>query len=407
MKKVWLVVVLVLTLGVMALATQTLTVLMPIGGGYTIQNQEMLAKSFEQAHPGVKINMEFAGWSDLWNKIVTSFGANAAPDVMYIASRWIPALASMGALSPLESYITVQKENMYYPSVWSNLVYEGHYWGVPRAMSTKVFVYNKKIFKENGITKVPTNWNELLEDAKKIYNSKKGTYGILMAGKKFVSTVTQFEQYLCANGGEIVDPKTGKVEINSPQAVEALKFYKELSHYAQPGITNWTREDLIKLFEAGKGGMYIDHVHNALKAMKAGIDVGFFPIPGGFSSNAPYSTVVVVDCMAVSSQAKNKELAWEFMDYMSTLKEQTRWDVLQGFVPPMIKEAQEPEFQKWYWKPYIQALKYGHPQAAGIKDWVSTANAVLNAIQSVLLNQATPKAALERAAKTISIIQNQ
>ncbi len=397
----------ILVLGTLLFGAQTLTVLMPIGGGYTIQSQEVIAKSFEQAHPGVKVNMEFVGWANLWNKIITSFGANAAPDVMYIASRWIPALASMGALAPLENYITVQKEHMYYPSVWSSLIYKGHYWGVPRAMSTKVFVYNKKIFKENGITKVPTNWNELLEDAKKIYNPKKGIYGILMAGKKFVSTVTQFEQYLCANGGEIVDPNTGKVEIDSPQAVKALSFYKELSKYAQPGITNWTREDLIKLFEAGKGGMYIDHVHNAIKAMKAGIDVGFFPIPGGPDSNAPYSTVVVVDCMAVSSQAKNKELAWEFINYMSTLKEQTRWDTLQGFVPPMIKEAQESEFQKWYWKPYIQALKYGHPQAAGIKDWVSTANAILNAIQSVLLNQSTPQAALEKAAKTISVLQSQ
>ena len=407
MKKVWLVVVLVLAFGVMALATQTLTVLMPIGGGYTIQSQEVIAKSFEQSHPGVKVNMEFVGWANLWNKIITSFGANAAPDVMYIASRWIPALASMGALAPLDNYITVQKEHMYYPSVWSNLIYKGHYYGVPRAMSTKVFIYNKKLFKEAGITKVPTNWKELLEDAKKIYNPKKGIYGILMAGKKFVSTVTQFEQYLCANGGEIVNPETGKVEIDSPQAVAALKFYKELSKYAQPGVINWTREDLIKLFEAGKGGMYIDHVHNAIKAMKAGIKIGFFPIPGGPDSNAPYSTVVVVDCMAMSSQAKNKTLAWEFMNYMSTLKEQTRWDTLQGFVPPMIKEAQEPEFQKWYWKPYIQALKYGHPQAAGIKDWVSTANAILNAIQSVLLNQATPQAALKKAAKTIAILQNQ
>lgn len=405
MKKVWLIVMLVGILAVAGLATQTLTVLMPIGGGYTIESQEVLAKGFEQTHPGVKINMEFVGWANLWNKIVTSFGANNAPDVMYIASRWIPALASMGALTPLENYITVQKEHMYYPSVWSSLIYDGHYWGVPRAMSTKVFIYNKKLFKENGITKVPTNWDELLADAKKIYNPKKGVYGILMAGKKFVSTVTQFEQYLCANGGAIVDPKTGKVEIDSPQAIKALEFYKELSKYAQPGITNWTREDLIKLFEAGKGGMYIDHVHNALKAMKAGIDVGFFPIPGGPDSNAPYSTVVVVDCIAMSSQTKNKELAWEFMNYMSTLKEQTRWDTLQGFVPPMIKEAEEPEFQKWYWKPYIQALKYGHPQAAGIKDWVSTANAVLNAIQSVLLNQTTPQEALKKAAQTIEILQ--
>ena len=386
-----------------AMAEEVLKVLMPIGGGYTIEDQEAIAREFEKDNPGVKIEMEFVGWAELWNKIITSIGAGAAPDVMYIASRWIPVLADMGAIIPLDEYITPEKRELYYDMVWDTVTYNGHVYGVVRAMSTKVFIYNKKLFEENGV-KIPTTWDELLEAAKKIHNPTKGIYGIAMAGKRFVSTVTQFLQYLYANDGRIVDEK-GNVVIDKPNAVRALEFYKELSSYAQPGIIEWTREDLIKLFETGKVGMYIDHVHNALKAIEKGVDVGFFLIPGGPDSVKRYSTVIVTDCIAISSQTKKKDLALKFMNYMTSFEKQAEWDLKLGFVPPMVKEKDLPEFQKWYWKPYIEAIKYGYPQSAGVKDWEGTQEVLLDAIQSVLLGQSDAKTALSQAARIIKILQ--
>ncbi len=386
-----------------AMAEEVLKVLMPIGGGYTIEDQEAIAREFEKDNPGVKIEMEFVGWAELWNKIITSIGAGAAPDVMYIASRWIPVLADMGAIIPLDEYITPEKRELYYDMVWDTVTYNGHVYGVVRAMSTKVFIYNKKLFEENGV-KIPTTWDELLEAAKKIHNPAKGVYGIAMAGKRFVSTVTQFLQYLYANDGKIVDEE-GNVVIDKPNAVRALEFYKELSNYAQPGIIEWTREDLIKLFETGKVGMYIDHVHNALKAIEKGVDVGFFLIPGGPDSVKRYSTVIVTDCIAISSQTKKKDLALKFMNYMTSFEKQAEWDLKLGFVPPMVKEKDLPEFQKWYWKPYIEAIKYGYPQSAGVKDWEGTQEVLLDAIQSVLLGQSDAKTALSQAARIIKILQ--
>ena len=402
-KVVFLTALLLLVISTFAFAGQTLKVLMPIGGGYTIEDQEAIAKEFEAANPGVKIEMEFVGWENLWNKIVTSIGSGTAPDVMYIGSRWIPALADLGAIIPLDKYITDEKKALYYDTVWKTVSYKGKYWGVVRAMSTKAFIYNKKLFAEKGLG-VPKNWDELKAAAAKIYDPANKVYGIAMAGKRFVSTVTQFQQYLYANGGNIVD-ENGKAIIDNENGVGALEFYKELSKYAQPGITEWKREDLIKLFETGKVGMYIDHVHNARAAAKKGVDVGLFMIPKGPLGKTPYSTVIVTDCISITSQSKNVDLAVKFMNYMTSFEKQKEWDLKLGFVPPMIKEKDLPEFQTKFWKPYIEAIKYGVPEALNIKDWEGVQEAVLDAIQSVLLGKQDAKTALKNAAYIINLLQ--
>jgi len=403
MKRVFTVLLVVLMLSGLMLAVQTLRVLMPIGGGYTIEDQQAIALEFERDNPGVKIEMEFVGWDNLWNKIITSIGSGSAPDVMYIGSRWIPALADLGAIIPLDPYISEEKKAMYYDTVWDTVQYKGKYWGVVRAMSTKAFIYNKELFKKYDV-KVPTNWDELLEAAQKLHHPKFGIYGIGMCGKRFVSTVTQFQQYLYANGGRIVD-ESGKAIINNENGVQALEFYNELANYAQPGMLEWKREDLIKLFETGKIGMYIDHVHNAEAALRKGIDVGLFMIPAGPLGDKPYSTVIVTDCISISSQSKNVELAVKFMNYMTSFEKQKEWDLKLGFVPPMIREKDLPEFQTELWKPYIEAIQYGVPEAVNIKDWEGVQEAIVDAIQSVLLERTDAKTALDTAAYIINLLQ--
>jgi multiple sugar transport system substrate-binding protein len=225
-----------------------------------------------------------------------------------------------------------------------------------------------------------------------------------MAGKRFVSTVTQFQQYLYANGGNIVNPE-GEAIINNENGVDALEFYVELSNYSQPGINEWKREDLVKLFETGKIGMFIDHIHNAKAAEEKGINVGIFPIPKGPLGEKPYSTVIVTDCISISSQSKNVELAVEFMNFMTSFNNQKTWDLTLGFVPPMVEEKSLPEFQTPFWKRYIEAIQYGVPEAVNIKDWEGVQEAIVDSLQNVILGNQTAKQAFDTAAYIINLLQ--
>lgn len=384
-------------------APATLRVLLPIGGGYTEEDQQALATEFMRQRPDVRVDMEFVGWDALWDRIITSIAAGNAPDIIYIGSRWIPALADMGAIIPLDEYITQEKYDLYYPTVWDTVRYEGKIWGIVRAMSTKALLYNRGLFERYGV-QPPTDWDEVLDAARKLHHPPT-LYGFGLPGNRFVSTVTEFQNWLYANNGRITDEQ-GRATIDQPEAVEALDFYiNGLGQYAQPSPVEWRREDLIRLFKSQTIGMYTDHVFSAIEAIGSGIDVGISMIPKGPRGVQPYATVLVTDSIAIPTQARNRDLAVEFALFMTSFDNQSKWDELLGFVPPMPQEASLPTFQQWYWRPFLEGIRYGVPEAVYIKDWEATQEAILTAMQKVLFKEATPEAALREAAQIINILQ--
>ncbi|NLG69550.1 MAG: sugar ABC transporter substrate-binding protein [Firmicutes bacterium] len=384
-------------------APATLRVLLPIGGGYTEEDQQALATEFMRQRPDVRVDMEFVGWDALWDRIITSIAAGNAPDIIYIGSRWIPALADMGAIIPLDEYITQEKYDLYYPTVWDTVRYEGKIWGIVRAMSTKALLYNRGLFERYGV-QPPTDWDEVLDAARKLHHPPT-LYGFGLPGNRFVSTVTEFQHWLYANNGRITDEQ-GRATIDQPEAVEALDFYiNGLGQYAQPSPVEWRREDLIRLFKSQTIGMYTDHVFSAIEAIGSGIDVGISMIPKGPRGVQPYATVLVTDSIAIPTQARNRDLAVEFALFMTSFDNQSKWDELLGFVPPMPQEASLPTFQQWYWRPFLEGIRYGVPEAVYIKDWEATQEAILTGMQKVLFKEATPEAALREAAQIINILQ--
>lgn len=389
-------------------AETTLNVLLPIGGGYTIEDQKAIGQEFEKTHPDVDVKMQFVGWANLFNKIVTSIGGGNAPDAMYIGSRWIPQLANMGAIIPLGDYLTEEKKNMYPQKVWDTTTYKGKIYGVVRAMSSKALIYNKELFRQAGLDSEdpPETWEELHSYAKKIHALDEDTYGFGLAAEKFTSTTSQFLNFLYANGGRVVNEE-GKVVLNQPEAVEALNFYaKDLPEVSEPSPMEWRRENLIKPFKAGKIGMYVDHVHNAKSAADEGIDVGIAFIPGGPAENAPRSaSVQVTDSIAIPAQSNHKEEAWEFIKYMTSFQKQAEWDKKLGFIPPIKKEMELEAFDTWYWEPYLEITKkyaVGQPK---LQNYTAGEEIILNAIQKVFLGRQTPEQALNAAASSIKSME--
>lgn len=366
-------------------------------GGNLYEQSVRFAEEYMKNNPGVEIEVIEVGWGDAYSKIMTMVAAGNAPDIMYVGTRWIPALAQMNALQPLDQFISEGKKNLYFDSLLRGDVYQGKLYGLPRSFSTKALIYRTDLIEEP-----PTTWEELVSVAKKVQKENEGMYGFAIAGAKHVSTTTQFFNYVYQNGGKIFDEK-GNIHLTTPQTIEALEFYVNLyrKHGVVPNPIEYNREELPNLFKTGKIAMFVCGPW-AKPMMGKDPENSEFPYASApLPAGKKLATTLVSDSLVLSSQSEHVEEAWKYLNWLTGLSNQTKHDVINGMAPAMKAELTDPSFtEDPFFKTYVDMIPHGEPQPLPLA-WEPFQDIITDAIQKALLGQATPEEALQEATKKI------
>jgi multiple sugar transport system substrate-binding protein len=359
------------------------------------QPVEELIKRFEEANPGIKVELQSVGWEDAYQKLVTGFSSGTAPDVFYGGTRWLASFAQMGAIMPLDKYAS-EKIKEYHDALQDAVKFKGKIYGIPRAFSSRTLIYRSDLIKEP-----PTTWDELVETAKKVQSENKGIYGFAIAGAKHVSTTTQFFNYVFQNDGKIFD-KEGNVVLNSPEAVEALTFYRDLytKHKVVPNPIEYNREQLPILFKEGKIAMFVcgpwAKSMMGIEADNKNTPFKTAPLPKG----KKMANTLVSDSLMISAKTEHPDAAWKFIEFITSAEEQKKYDQTHGLVPIQKEEAKDPFFKEDpYFAPFIEMVQYGEPEPNPAA-WEPFQDIVTEAVQKAL-NGEDPKKALDEAAKAI------
>lgn len=340
---------------------------------------------------GIEVDMEMVPWGQAYDKILTMVGAGNAPDIAYVGSRWIPKFADMGFIVPID--VPEERRAEYFESIWPMVTWKEEIYGIPRAFSSKVLYYNTQLFQQVGIAGPPTTWAEL-ETAAKAISENTDAYGYALAGEKFVSTTSQFFNFLFQNDGSVFDD-VGNVTINNANGVEALEFYAGLAEYAEEGPTAWRREELWELFAESKVGMYVSGPWRVHAFEDAGVPFKTAPLPAGPKGSS--ATILVSDSLVVFSQSENPDMAGKFALCLTRYDNQMELDTTWGMTPMREEETELAFFQTPTWQTFITMVPRGKPQPL-VKDWEKLEDAVTDAIQFVLLGRMTAREALDWAA---------
>ena len=62
---------------------------------------ELLA-GFERENHGVRLRVEQLPWSAAHEKLLTAVAGDATPDIAQMGNTWLPEMAALGALEPLQ-----------------------------------------------------------------------------------------------------------------------------------------------------------------------------------------------------------------------------------------------------------------------------------------------------------------
>jgi multiple sugar transport system substrate-binding protein len=365
---------------------------------------EQVAKDFEAANPGIKIQFEVVPWDNLLQKLTTDISANANADLSIIGTRWLVDFVQQGIAEPLDSYMTPEIKGRFIETFLTPSVMNGKTYGLPIAASARAMYYNKDLFSKAGIAEAPKTWAELEEDAKKISALGNGVYGYGMQGKE-VETDVYFYYAMWSFGGDIV--KNGKSGLDSKAAVDAATLYKRLidEGATQPGVTSYAREDVQNLFKQGKIGMMITapFLANQIHAEAPNLQYGVAPIPKG--PGGDQGTYGVTDSVIMFQNSKNKAEAFKFLDFLFQPQQRIKFTINEGFLPVTKAEAADKYFVENADLKVFTSLLPTARFAPVIAGWEEIADVTSSALQKIYLGQGQIEPTLkEAAAKANSVL---
>lgn len=355
---------------------------------------EKMAAAFHKDNPGIDIKIDVVNWDGLLQKLRTDISGGTNPDISIIGTRWLLDFVKDDIAEPLDGHMTADFKARFIPPFLKPATIDGKIYGLPIAASARALYFNKGMLEKAGYPNGPTSWDDVLAASQKMKAAGTPGFGLMAKGTE----VDVYYYYaLWSYGGDVVNANN-KAAFDSAAGIKALTLYKSLidQGLTEPGVTNYTREDLQNLFKQGRLGMVITapFLINQIAKEAPKLDYGIVPVPKGTTS----STYAVTDSVVMFKNSKVKPAAWKFMDFLFTKDPRVEFTKGEGFLPTTQAEAQDPYFtDNARLKTFVDLLPSAH-FAPTVTGWEDTAKAVTDAVQSVYVGTAQPEAALKQAA---------
>ncbi|MCC7273996.1 MAG: sugar ABC transporter substrate-binding protein [Alphaproteobacteria bacterium] len=381
---------------------------------------------WEAGKPGVKVEPEFASWSDINKKLLASIAAGDPPQIVTVHDFYIFELAANGLIRPVDDVVAKIGADDFVPNIIAAYKRDGKTWGVPFSIGTNLLWYRTDLYEKHRL-KAPTTWAEyehnakVLQEAGKVDGQQK-TYGTAMSGGLNWFSEDSIHGWLWTNGATITD-QAGKATIASKEAADTLAFLKRLSAYAPPGIATYAHAEMINAFASGAtahtefGFRVLNNIERINPKL---LDVAA-PVlyPKGPGPAARHATHLYLKGWAILKDAKHQAETADFLAYLETGDRKIRMmhTVPLHYWPPRKSVMADPRFLQ----DPIMKSPAGQRSLAMINDAIATGVFALQesgtvqvklgplledrilskAFQRVLLENRTPEDSLRIAAQSV------
>ncbi len=297
---------------------------------------EDVAADFE-ADTGATLDVQFVPWASAHDKFVTSIAGGTLPDVAEVGTTWTGEFAEAGALTDLTEQVESSEVSgdLVEGLVAAGTV-DGALYGMPWYAGVRSIIYRADVFDELGLVP-PTTWDEWVEVGTAIKEAKPDMIPFPVAGD---SSYGLFP-FVWGAGGEIAtqsDDGTWTGALDSAEAREGIEFYTGLAtehELSSPAATTWNELDLRDNFVQGNIAMIMSGSWTPKAILTENPDLegklGAFPIPGPDGGLSP--SFVGGSHLGLFESSENQDLAWEFIELMSSEEYATQWAESSSFFP--------------------------------------------------------------------------
>lgn len=307
---------------------------------------DAVAADFKKETGGT-LDVQFVPWASAHDKFVTSIAGDTLPDVAEVGTTWTGEFAEAGALSDLTEQV---KSSDVSGDLVEGLVtagtVDGALYGMPWYAGVRSVIYRADVFEELGLAP-PTTWDEWVKVGTAIKKAKPDLVPMPVIGD---SSYGLFP-FVWGAGGQIATESDGTWTsgLDSPQSRKGIEFYTGLAtehDLSSPAAVTWNELELRDNFVQGKVAMMMSGswTPKAILAENPELKgkLGAFTIPGPDGGYSP--SFVGGSHLSVFESSDNKDLAWQFIELMSSKEYATQWAESSSFFPglnSLLSELQE------------------------------------------------------------------
>lgn len=314
-----------------------------IGG----EGMQQLIDEFEAEHPDIRIEPKGTPTAEIHTSVHAQAAAGNPPDVAQIGWSKFGYLLENLPYVPMEQVapegeLDAHLEGMYPAAVELGRA-DGELAGLPFTVSTPTLFINADLFRAAGLdpAQPPTTWTEAKAAAEAIVGT--GAQGIFVdaAGDAKSDFLTQ--SLINSNGGALL-ADDGSLQLDAPEAVEALSMLADLSAGgAQPRVGE---AEAIAMFQAGQLGMLV--TSSALLAGMAADTEGVFELETaglpGYEGRDLAPTVSGAGIFVFSQDEEKRRAAWEFVEFATSERGYTTLASTIGYLPLRPDIIDDPEY---------------------------------------------------------------
>lgn len=296
-----------------------------------------LLADFERTHPGIRVEVQALPLTGAHEKLLTAFAGDALPDIGQIGNTWLPELATLGALEPLQPLVDaspVIHESDYFPGIWSTNLIGDQLYGVPWYVDTRLLFYRKDLLAAAGFPEPPRDWEEWKRALAAIKrNAGPDRYAILLPLNEYEPLLNLGIQ---SPDPLLVDNDT-RGNFESAGFRRAFAFYLDMFHQGwAPPMSATQISNVWDEFAKGFYAFYITgpwNVGEFKRRLPQDLqgDWGTAPLPG---PDGPGAAVAGGSSLAMFRTSRHKAEVWQLIEFLSAPEQQIRFHALCGDLPP-------------------------------------------------------------------------
>lgn len=283
-----------------------------------------VADLYNASQSEVKLVFEEIPFEQYADRLLIDMASGTAPDVFHWPSPWWISAMRKDVFLPLNDLLEadgIKMADFHYDPMRVGSM-DGVLYGLPYAQpTTRVIIYNMRIFEEAGVP-LPVEgwtWDDLVAAAKATHTPP-NVYGI-----PFPPHQLNLETMIFDNGGGVLSEDGSTCLLNEPAAVAALQesvnWYREDKVTMEPGQEESLGDDpfasdkLAMAYVSIPGWQSWNRYTRDL-TMDAGV-VRFPVAPGGTATRTAGESHMI----AIPKSSQNQDRAWKFLKWFQTNEE--------------------------------------------------------------------------------------